>query len=314
MQLCKKVQDTQNYKICYNNYDPLVSSDFQKCEYTSIIDHRFTQIKGGNMLKLTLWYDNEWGYATKVVDIIDYVREKEKMKIIASNFKTNHTRSTTKDFVESINDFLQLNKIENQVFIFPPATAIDSFDTVENLNVGVQNAHYVKNGSFTGEIGTEQLDEFGIKTILIGHSERRHIMKETQKEITLKYNYYKALGYKIIYCVGEPLEVREKGLSDTLGYIMEQFNGIDLGYENLVVAYEPVWAIGTGVVATVEEIAQVHKKLKKKFTQPLLYGGSVKPSNLEEILSIENVDGTLIGTASWDVDAFKQMIKISSEK
>jgi len=229
-------------------------------------------------------------------------------KIIASNFKTNHTRKSTKEFIQSVNNFLSDEDIDNEVFIFPPATALDEFDTVANLSVGVQNAYNVKNGSFTGEIGTEQLDEFGIKTILIGHSERRHKLGETQKDIALKYNYYKALGYKIIYCIGEPLEVKEVGLTETLGYIWEQFNGIDLDYENLVLAYEPVWAIGTGVVAKTEDIAIIHKKIKKKIDKPLLYGGSVKPNNLAQILEIDNVDGTLIGTASWDLNAFKQMI------
>ncbi|MCD4757871.1 MAG: triose-phosphate isomerase [Arcobacteraceae bacterium] len=235
------------------------------------------------------------------------------MKIIASNFKTNHTRSSTKSFIDTINQFLESNQIKNEVFVFPTATSFDNFNTVSNLKIGAQNAYYTKNGSFTGEIGTEQLDEFDIKTILIGHSERRHILKESQKDLTLKYNYYKSLGYTIIYCVGEPLEVREKGLTETLGYIWEQFEGIDLSYDKLIVAYEPVWAIGTGVVATAQEIAQVHKKIKKKISHPLLYGGSVKPENLEEILKIDNVDGTLIGTTSWDVEQFKQMIEITSK-
>ncbi|MEA3384771.1 MAG: triose-phosphate isomerase [Campylobacterota bacterium] len=236
------------------------------------------------------------------------------MKIIASNFKTNHTRQSTKIFIEDVNSHIDSKGIKNNIFIFPTATALDYFDTKENIIVGAQNAHYVNNGSFTGEIGTEQLDEFNIKTILIGHSERRHVLGETQKEITLKYNYYKALGYKIIYCVGEPLEIKEKGITDTLGYIQEQFNGIDLDYENLIVAYEPVWAIGTGVVASIEDIQTIHKKLKKKFIKPLLYGGSVKPSNISDILDIPNVDGTLIGSASWNVEDFKTMIDITSKK
>ena len=234
-------------------------------------------------------------------------------KIIASNFKTNHTRKSTKEFVDSVNEFLKGENISNDVFIFPTATALDNFKTVSNLNIGVQNAYYISSGSFTGEIGTSQLDEFSIKTILIGHSERRHKLGETQKDIALKYNYYKALGYKIIYCVGEPLEVKEEGLTETLGYIWEQFDGIDLDYDNLILAYEPVWAIGTGVVAKTEDIEKIHKKIKKKIKKPLLYGGSVKPSNIDEILKIANVDGTLIGTASWNLEDFKQMIKITKE-
>jgi triosephosphate isomerase len=234
-------------------------------------------------------------------------------KIIASNFKTNHTRKSTQEFINTINTYMEQENICNDVYIFPPATALDNFNINDKLNIGVQNAYHIKNGSFTGEIGTEQLDEFGIKTILIGHSERRHLLGESQKEIALKYNYFKALGYKIIYCVGEPLEVKEKGLTETLGYIFEQFDGIDLSYENLIIAYEPVWAIGTGVSATIEDIATIHRKLKKKIVAPLLYGGSVKLCTLQDILEIENVDGVLVGTASWDKDDFKKMVYIGSK-
>lgn len=235
------------------------------------------------------------------------------MKIIASNFKTNHTRQSTREFVEAINTYVEAENIENEVYIFPPATALDNFNTKATLHVGAQNGYHVKNGSYTGEIGTEQLDEFGIKTILIGHSERRHILKESQKEIALKFNYYKALGYKIIYCVGEPLEVKQAGLTETLGYVFEQFDGIDLGYENLIIAYEPVWAIGTGISATTEDIATIHRKLKKKITKPILYGGSVKLCSLQDILEIDNVDGVLVGTASWIMEDFKKMIYIGSK-
>ena len=236
------------------------------------------------------------------------------MKIIASNFKTNHTRKYTKEFVKNIDSFLKKNEIKNEIMVFPSLTSIDNFDLSSNLTLGVQNAYYAKNGSFTGEIGSEQLDEFAIKTILIGHSERRHILNESQKDISLKFNYYKALGYKIIYCVGEPLEVKEQGIAHTLSYVFEQFNGIDLQYDNMIIAYEPVWAIGTGVSARLEDIELIHKKLKKKLQKPILYGGSVKLANISEILDIPNVDGALIGTASWKLDDFKQIIKIASEK
>jgi triosephosphate isomerase len=236
------------------------------------------------------------------------------LKIIASNFKTNHTRQSTKNFIQNINIFLNENKIQNDVYIFPPSISIDSYSTVDNLSIGVQNAYYTDKGSFTGEIGTQQLNEFNIKTILIGHSERRHILGESQKEVSLKYNYYKSLGYKIIYCVGEPLEVKEQGLSQTLGYILEQFDGIDLDYKDVIIAYEPVWAIGTGISATLEDIETIHKKLKKKLNKPLLYGGSVKLNNIDEILSIANVDGALIGTASWIEEDFKKIIKIANTK
>ena len=234
-------------------------------------------------------------------------------KIIASNLKTNHTRKSTNQFVKTINDYMVENNIENEVYIFPPITALDEFETNENLFVGVQNAYYTKNGSFTGEIGTEQLDEFHVKTILIGHSERRHILNEVQHEIALKFDYFKSHNYKIVYCVGEPLEVKQEGITKTLEYIFEQFEGIDLDYENLIIAYEPVWAIGTGIAATTQDIATIHQEIKKKINKPLLYGGSVKLCSLQDILEIENVDGVLVGTASWNVEDFEKMIYIGNK-
>ena len=229
--------------------------------------------------------------------------------IIASNFKTNHTRESTALFVNEVNDYMKENNISSEVYVFPTATSLDSFNTVSNFSIGVQNAYPTVAGSFTGEIGTSQLDEFGIKTILIGHSERRHILGETQNKIAKKYDFYKELGYKIIYCIGEPLEVKNKGLDQTLEYIYEQFNEIDTKYENLILAYEPVWAIGTGVTATNDDIENIHRAIKEKFPKPLLYGGSVKVENVREICQIPNVDGALIGTASWKTEDFIQILE-----
>lgn len=228
--------------------------------------------------------------------------------IIASNFKTNHTRKSTKEFISFVNDYLQ-NDSKSEVIIFPTATSLDSFDVVSNLTIGTQNAYAVKSGSYTGEIGTAQLDEFNIKTILIGHSERRHILGESQEEVAKKYAFYSALGYKIVYCIGEPLEVKEQGLEATLEYIYEQFVGIDTNYENLILAYEPVWAIGTGVTATVQDITNVHSAIKSRISKPLLYGGSVKVNNVAEICALDGVDGALIGTASWVKEDFVQILK-----
>ena len=231
------------------------------------------------------------------------------MAIIASNFKTNHTRKSTASFINDVNDFLKNEDIKSEVMVFPTSTSLDNFNTVSNLTIGTQNAYATEKGSFTGEIGTMQLDEFGIKTILIGHSERRHVLGESQESIAKKYAFYKELGYKIVYCIGEPLEVKESGLENTLAYIYEQFEGIDTNYENLVLAYEPVWAIGTGVTATNDDITAVHSAIKQKIDKPLLYGGSVKVANVAEICALDGVDGALIGTASWVVEDFKQIIE-----
>ena len=226
--------------------------------------------------------------------------------IFAANFKTNHTRASTKAYMEDLKTKLVSKKPEDKVYIFPPSTALDSFEG--DFTVGTQNAYAAQNGAYTGEIGVEQLEEFGIKTILIGHSERREHMAETQSKVAEKFAFFKEQGFEIIYCIGEPLHIREKGFESVMQYLLAQFEGIDITYEKTIVAYEPIWAIGTGRSATVEEISSTHRALKKAINnKPLLYGGSAKPANIKEIISIAGVDGVLVGSASLNVESFSEM-------
>ncbi len=228
--------------------------------------------------------------------------------IYASNFKTNNTRAYTKEYIKTLDDFIVKNGIEDEIYVFPTATSLDKFEKISsNITVGAQNAYPTTNGSYTGEIGLEQLDEFDIKTILIGHSERREILKESQEFIAQKFNFFKEQGFRIIYCIGETKETRDDG--KTMEYLWSEFDGIDLEYEKLIVAYEPIWAIGTGVSAKKEDIDEVLSALRSKVKAPLLYGGSVKSSNIKEIISIKDCDGVLIGSASWKVDSFCDIIK-----
>ena len=227
--------------------------------------------------------------------------------IFAANFKTNHTRKSTEYYIAALNEKLGAKNSADKVYIFPPATALDAYEG--DFSVGAQNAYPAVNGAYTGEIGLEQLDEFDIKTILIGHSERREHMEESQGKVAEKFAFFQEQGFEIIYCIGEPLHIREKGFEAVMQYLLSQFEGIDIGYSNLIVAYEPIWAIGTGRSATVEEISTTHRALKKAIDQkPLLYGGSVKPANIKEITSIAGVDGVLVGSASLDVESFAKMI------
>jgi len=226
--------------------------------------------------------------------------------IYAANFKTNHTRTTTRAYIEALSEKLVKKKVEDRVFVFPPLTALDRFEG--DFTIGTQNAYPTQNGAYTGEIGLEQLNEFDITTILIGHSERREHMHEDQQTVAKKYHFFMEQGFEIIYCIGEPLEVRESGDDAVAKYLLAQFKGIDLSYEKVIVAYEPIWAIGTGRSATVEEIASTHAMLKSNMDRPLLYGGSVKPANIKEITAIDGVDGVLVGSASLDVESFSQMI------
>ncbi len=226
--------------------------------------------------------------------------------IYAANFKTNHTRASTHAYVEKLNSALSAKKPEDKVYIFPPTTAFDHYEG--DFTIGVQNAHEAYNGAFTGEIGVEQLDEFGIRTIMIGHSERRGILRKSQDQVIEKFSYFEKEGFEILYCIGEPLSIRDIGEDAVYRYLKAQLNGIDISYEKLIVAYEPIWAIGTGRSATVKEITTVHKELKAMINRPLLYGGSVNLKNIDEIRSIEEVDGVLIGSASLDAENFSKMI------
>ncbi len=226
--------------------------------------------------------------------------------IFAANFKTNHTRASTEKYIETLKEKLFVKKPEDKVYIFPPATALNIYEG--DFTIGAQNAYPTLNGAYTGEIGVEQLEEFGIKTILIGHSERREHLDESQEKVAQKFAFFKEQGYEILYCIGEPLEIREEGDEAVMEYLLAQFDGIDISYKNLIIAYEPIWAIGTGRSATIEEIASTHEALKKTVQKPLLYGGSVKPANIKEITDIRGVDGVLVGSASLDAESFSQMV------
>lgn len=231
--------------------------------------------------------------------------------IIAANLKTNLTREKTLKYVKEVESFLSKNSISQEVFIFPAISSLNLHSG--KVTIGVQNAYPVQNGAFTGEIGNEQLEEFGINTILIGHSERRHIIGETQELLVKKFNFYKDLGFKIIYCVGEPLEIREAGHDKMMEYISKQYEGIDIAYDGLIVAYEPVWAIGTGLTPTLEDIVAIHKELKDKSAAPLLYGGSVKITNAKEVLALNGVDGILVGGAALYVEHFCTMCEYAEK-
>ena len=227
--------------------------------------------------------------------------------IIAANLKTNLTRKKTAKYLAEVESFIQKHKMTQEVLVFPATSSLDEHNGA--VIVGAQNAYPTDNGAFTGEIGLDHLDEFKIKTILIGHSERRHILGETQEQLIEKFNFYKEKGFKIVYCVGEPLEKREAGVDVMMDYIAAQYEGIDVNYENLIIAYEPVWAIGTGLTPTLEDIQTIHTQLKEKSSAPLLYGGSVKVTNAKEVLELQNVDGVLVGSAALYAEHFCSMIE-----
>lgn len=220
------------------------------------------------------------------------------------------TRQSTQGYFDTLNSHLRKSPTKSEVMVFTPASAF--MHTIEGATQGAQNAYPVQNGAFTGETALEQLEEFGIKTLLIGHSERRQILGESQEIIAKKFDFFKAQGFRIVYCIGEPIEVKEQGDEAILAYLEKEFVGIDLSYENMVIAYEPIWAIGTGLTPTNDEIEVILKHLNIRTGKDMLYGGSVKANNAKEILDLPSCEGVLVGSASLKVDDFITMIEASS--
>ncbi|CBG40590.1 triose-phosphate isomerase [Helicobacter mustelae] len=226
-------------------------------------------------------------------------------KIIAGNFKSNLTKSKIAEYYKKLNASLDA---KDSVYVFAPFFGLEGVEE-QRFFIGAQNAYPAKNGAFTGEITLEALQDLKIHHLLIGHSERRNILQESQEFCAQKFEFFRAQGFHIFYCIGESLEVRQAGEDAIRHFLKSQFEGIDVNYEGLTIAYEPIWAIGTGVSADARQIQSTHEFIKKLCPRPLLYGGSVRAENITQILQIPNVDGVLIGGASLDVGIFLEMIK-----
>lgn len=238
-------------------------------------------------------------------------------KIFAANWKLNKTPEEAREFVIQFkNEAFKLPQFfENkEVIIFPQAFSLEAVSTLcaeTAIGYGPQNVYAEKSGAYTGENSAEVAKSLKSQFALIGHSERREIFKEQDELLNKKNHLVQSLALTSVFCIGETLAQRESG--KTLEVCFSQLeNGLNNLNKNtrIIVAYEPVWAIGTGKVATTEQVAEVHKELhnylvKNSFTDfQLLYGGSVKPDNAKELLNVPFVDGFLIGGAALQVDSF----------
>jgi triosephosphate isomerase len=188
------------------------------------------------------------------------------------------------------------------------ATAVESGRTIY-----AQNVHWEPTGAYTGEVSPEMLVELGVQGTLVGHSERRQLFGETDASVARRARAALEAGLGVIACVGETLEQRESGDTQLVLKIQVEAIAFAAGeHERLVLAYEPVWAIGTGVTATPEQAREAHAFIKELFDRPVLYGGSVKPENAAELLRQPGVDGALVGGASLDPDSFAAICRASS--
>ena len=225
------------------------------------------------------------------------------MRFLA-NLKCNHTRASFAKYAEILDANLSAN---DDVTVFPPFSALDL--AAHKFKLGAQNFYPCESGAHTGEIGKAMLDEFGVKSVLIGHSERREL-GESEELLRAKFGFAVKAGWQIVYCIGENLSVNEAGR--TKEFLAGQLKNIDLGYERLLIAYEPIWAIGTGKSASAEQIEEILNFIREQTSAPLLYGGSVNVANIGEIAGIANCDGVLVGTASWDASKFLELIRVVS--
>ncbi len=251
-----------------------------------------------------------------------------KRKIFAGNWKMHKGPQSARDFMHV---FLQRyrKQQDREVWFFPPAVAVPAVSKAiegrTDLRVGAQNIHWEREGAFTGELSVPMLVEAGGTHALVGHSERRHIFGETDEETGRKVRALIDAGLTPVLCVGEKLEERESGR--TVQVVERQLSVLSgLGVpalKELAIAYEPVWAIGTGRTATPDDAGKVHQAIRTWFIERgkggglradeirVLYGGSVKPSNVQALMANPEIDGVLVGGASLDPESWVSITSVT---
>ncbi len=239
-----------------------------------------------------------------------------RKKIVAGNWKMNGSYELLNTLVPALAE--EAKQSQAEILVCPPALFLSDVrrQAGDNLLVGAQNCHEAESGAYTGEIAAGMLAEMQLSHVLVGHSERRAIYGETDALIAEKTKAAIAAGLTAVLCVGETLEERESGrtLEVVLGQVKAVVEQLELSdWSKLVVAYEPVWAIGTGKTASSDQAQEVHKAIREALAgfnsehadaMRILYGGSVKAANAAELFACPDIDGGLVGGASLNVDEF----------
>ena len=245
-----------------------------------------------------------------------------RRKVIAGNWKMNMLPNEAINFIESLSKLVK--DTENEVILCVPY--IDIFYSVlnaqeTNIKIGAQNMHWEESGAYTGEVSAEMLKSVGVEYVIIGHSERRQYFAETDETVNKKLKKALTVGLKPIVCVGETLEQREQGI--TMQIITSQTEKALEGLtsnevEKVIIAYEPIWAIGTGKTATKEDANDAVKQIRNKIANIygnetaekviIQYGGSVKASNAKELFEMSDIDGGLVGGVSLKAEEFSKIV------
>jgi triosephosphate isomerase (TIM) len=215
--------------------------------------------------------------------------------LIAGNWKMYKTAGETREFLSAFEPPPGVD-----VVICPPFTSLREA-VAAGANVYAQNVHWEDEGAYTGEVSAAMLLELGVEGAIVGHSERRQHFGETDEMVARRTAHALEAGLAVIACVGESEEERERGVTED---VLRRQVGVLEPHDRLVVAYEPVWAIGTGKIATPEQVQEAHAFIKGLLDVRVLYGGSCKPDNVEPVFGLPDVDGALVGGASLEVDSF----------
>lgn len=242
--------------------------------------------------------------------------------LIGGNWKLNKGIIETSEFATYLlKKDLNINNID--VFIAPPFTSIPKALEVfanSTISIGAQNMFWEEKGAYTGEISPKFLKELGVQWVIIGHSERRAIFGETDEWVRKKLNMALHLGLKVVICIGETEGEREEGKEKEVveNQLKGAIEGVEFDASMISIAYEPIWAIGTGKTAKPSDAEEMHNLIRELLGEKgdkvrIIYGGSVKVHNAEELLLQENIDGALIGGASLDYESFAEILKIAGE-
>lgn len=248
-----------------------------------------------------------------------------RKKVVAGNWKMNNDLSESVNLISGIKNVTAGNELNAEVIICPPFTSLETASTLikdTNVKLGAQNMSFEDSGAFTGEISASMLKSVGCEYVILGHSERRTIFGENDETINKKIKKALSAGLKPIFCIGETLDQRENGTTKDVIEAQVRNGLVGITAEELsliIVAYEPVWAIGTGKTATPEQAQEVHEFIRGLIKElysvdsaenlTIQYGGSVKPDNAKELLSQPDIDGALVGGACLKADSFFEIIK-----
>jgi len=240
--------------------------------------------------------------------------------VIAGNWKMYKTQAESLEFLQGFMPSLDTIPQEREVVLCAPFTALSMLSKSLHgslVQLGAQNVHWEENGAYTGEIAGPMLTEIGVRYVIVGHSERRQYFGETDQTINLRLKAAQRYGLNPILCVGETKQQRDAGKTESVITAQLEKDLVGVDQQNLVIAYEPIWAIGTGDTCEVTEANRVIGLIRSQLSNPnvsIQYGGSVKPDNIDQIMAQPEIDGALVGGASLDPVSFARIVNYQERR